>query len=158
MVPGKDRICQGRRCHCGRLPNAVYPSCPAPQIPLGSSAWLPSFRTYRLQESWGDLMLRLILSAWLQALDARVVSAFTRSDWYEPDGCAPRASLSAIHEDAAQQRKASRQSIFMGFFVGLGRCRLARSRLPGGQPRRPWPMHSAASWRVRNITYLPDRP
>jgi len=28
-----------------------------------------------------------------------------RHDWYEPDGCAPRASLSAIHEDAAQQRK-----------------------------------------------------
>src|SRR6266436_3413406 len=27
----------------------------------------------------GDLMLRLILSAWLHALDARVVSAFTRS-------------------------------------------------------------------------------
>ena len=51
----------------------------APQIPLGLSVWLPSFRTYRLQESWGDLMLRLILSAWLHALDARVVSAFTRS-------------------------------------------------------------------------------
>jgi len=52
---------------------------PAPQIPLGSSVRLPSFKTYRLQESWGDLMLRLILSAWLHALDARVVSAFTRS-------------------------------------------------------------------------------
>src|SRR5438105_14504366 len=94
-----------------------------------------------------------VSKAWIDAIEKT-----GGNDWYEPDGCAPRASLSAIHEDAAQQRKASRQSIFMVFFVGLGRCRLARSRLPGGQPRRPWPMHSAASWRVRNITYLPDRP
>ena len=34
---------------------------------------------YRIQESWGDLMLRLILSTWLHTLDAIVVPAFARS-------------------------------------------------------------------------------
>src|SRR5437660_1044093 len=33
----------------------------------------------RLHESWGDLMLRLTISAWLHAFDIRAVSAFTRS-------------------------------------------------------------------------------
>jgi hypothetical protein len=39
--------------------------------------------------------------AWIMAIEDS-----GRHDWYEPcaDGCTPRASLPAIHEDAAQKR------------------------------------------------------
>src|SRR6476660_5822214 len=79
----------------------LLPDMIAPQISLGSSFWLPSFRMYRVQESRGDLMLRLILSTWLHTLDAIVVSAFAR-------GCVILALLAFCVPGSSAQGGASK--------------------------------------------------